>query len=257
MTECTQPELWANRPRSDASEEEVARYLDHLDQCAFHAAIENGEEDVVRGIAAVAAASEEGPVNLSSVRGAAIHVTPVHPQRRWAFVLKLAAAIALVAAIFLFYFYFLRTRSTPQQAVTPGPSPVASPSPENERFTAKDPTPAPSVAPNINSRRPVPTSIATVKRIYVGHAEGEYNQLLREALIAQLRQNGRFTVVSRVEDADAVLETEGTRGPNVRAQLVNRTGKPLWFTVQSTTEESASGATELATKIIRALNQAN
>lgn len=251
MSECTQPELWANRPGANASEEEVARYLDHLDQCAFHAAMENADERLVQGMAAFAnsepAGSETNFNRPAPARGR---------QVRWTTLLKVAAAAAaLVTGALLFSMFFLRTRSGPEEIAVPTASPSPSPSPASEVITNSNARPAPSAAPNVNGDRPGPTSIATVKRIYVGPAEGEYNQHLRKALIDEVKVCPVFTLAERREEADAVLEIEGTRGPTVRVQLVDRAGKPLWFTTQPTTEESEAAAKEVATRTIRALSQ--
>ena len=250
MSECTQPELWPDRPGSNASEEEVARYLDHLDQCAFHAAMENADERLVQGMAAFAN-SEPSAAETAVDRAA----PAAGGQLRWTTVLKVAAAAALVAGMVLFSLFYLSNRSQDQRVVVPSGSPSPSPSPADEVITNSNAKPAPSVAPNINSDRSVPTSIATVRSIYVGPADGEYNQLLRTALVAEVKLSNQFTFASRAEEADAVLEIESTRGPNVRVQLVDRAGKPLWFTTQNTADESEAATKEVAARIIRTLSQ--
>lgn len=54
MTRCTEPERWAAVPGADADEEEVASYLAHAGVCPFHAAVEQREEALVRGIVTLA-----------------------------------------------------------------------------------------------------------------------------------------------------------------------------------------------------------
>jgi hypothetical protein len=242
MKECTQPELWANRPGSDASEEEVARYLEHLAQCAFHAEIENAEDRTVRGLAAFAISDAAAPEKEN--QGRAIPLT---------LVLKIAAAIAFIAAVFLLPLYFLRTKSTPERVVVPTASPLPSSSPTQEAIANNAVTPAPSTTPSVNAGRPLQTSLKDVKRIYVAEVDGAYYLLLRAALIDELKQSGKFTVVDRAAEADAVMDIESTRGPTVRLQLVNRAGKPLWFTTQSTDDQSGLGTRQVAARVVRAL----
>ena len=235
MKECTQRELWAKRPGSDASEEEVARYLDHVGQCEFHAEIEQREERSIRDVAAFA------------FGGGA--------EKKWVRALKVAAVIAAVAAMVLLSLFFLRSRPRFERVEVPRESPTGSPSPVNEVITNNNPSPAPTVSPNINAGRPVQTSVKNVKRIYVASGGGDYNELLRAALITELKQSGRFVVVTHASDADAVMETDSTRGANVRVQLVNRVGKALWFTTQSTTDQGGESAKEVAARVIRALSE--
>jgi hypothetical protein len=97
-------------------------------------------------------------------------------------------------------------------------------------------------------------SLAAVRRVYVGTGERENDGQLRAALIAQLRASGRFTVVAREQEADAVLVSEPTRSMSVRAQLLNRAGKPLWFTTQPIAGESRLDADDVAARIVRALS---
>lgn len=255
MNECTQPELWANRPGIDASEEEVARYLEHLDQCAFHAEIENADDRTVRSLAAFAtgkaAVPEKENLNTQTID---VRSRPRSRAIRLAPVLKIAAAIAFLAAIFLLSFYFLRTKSTPERVATPAASPWPSPSPTLEANTNNSASPAPSNPPNINAGRPVQTALSNVKRIYVAEVDGAYYLMLRAALIDELKQRGKFTVVDRAADADAVMDIESTRGPNVRVRLVNRAGKPLWFSTQSTDDQSGVGTRQVAARVVRALS---
>ena len=356
MSECTQPELWATSPSSDATEEEVARYLAHVDQCSFHTALEHAKERSVRSITAFTTGSvaedldtrvrrnvfirhlairidgvertvldllQENNVTINVPDGSLVgvwhkahdediyltsYVLHSHEKKnsktvledgqtisfaivpegdsrakvtvtyaeskwsralrlwlarveyelgfrggqiRWSTALKLAGVIGLLAGLILLPLFFRRTSSPIERVEVPREIPSPSPSASNEVITKDDnvrPTP-----PNSNTRPPVHTSLATVKRVYVAEAGGEYNQLLRAELIAELKQSGRFTVVTRAEDADAVLETESTRGPNVRMQLVNRVGRSLWFRTQSTNDESGAGAKDAAARIVRAL----
>lgn len=52
MTRCTEPERWTSAPGANAPDAEVESYLAHLSVCPFHAAIEQREEERVRGLAA-------------------------------------------------------------------------------------------------------------------------------------------------------------------------------------------------------------
>lgn len=54
MTTCTEPERWKTAPGADAAEEEVASYLAHVGVCPFHAAVEQREDALVRGMVSLA-----------------------------------------------------------------------------------------------------------------------------------------------------------------------------------------------------------
>ncbi|MET0646297.1 MAG: hypothetical protein ABW208_06720 [Pyrinomonadaceae bacterium] len=54
MTGCTDPKRWATAPGADAAEEEVMSYLAHVEACPFHAAVEQHEEELARGVATLA-----------------------------------------------------------------------------------------------------------------------------------------------------------------------------------------------------------
>lgn len=61
MMTCTNPERWVSVPGADAPEEEVARYLAHVGECPFHAALEEREVARVRGVAALASGTSAAP----------------------------------------------------------------------------------------------------------------------------------------------------------------------------------------------------
>lgn len=54
MTRCTEPERWTTAPGADAAEDEVASYLAHVEVCPLHAAFEQREEALVRGMVSLA-----------------------------------------------------------------------------------------------------------------------------------------------------------------------------------------------------------
>jgi hypothetical protein len=93
-----------------------------------------------------------------------------------------------------------------------------------------------------------------VRRVYVGVGESESDQRLRAALIEQLQASGRFTVVAREQQADAVLLSEPTRGASLRVQLLNRARQPLWSTTQPAPDDSLQAANEVAARIVKALS---
>ena len=398
MTRCTDPQQWAAVPGSDAPEEEVARYLAHVGECAFHAAIEQRETAQLRTMAAFAG-NESGSRSLELrgqeatamrdgldalratrrsvfIRALSIRVEGLerarldlivessltleveegaligvwHPDQwgeaedlylttyvvrthsaapgekrvsstvleggqrisfavepkgdsraqitvayaetrrlralrlslarlkhtlayraremRWNSALKLAAGLlVLLAAFALLPFLLLRTEESTQIANQAGapptvavpavvePAAVPSPSvPRTPNSNAEAPAVAPrNIAPTPRARTQM--SLASVRRIYVGMGEGEYHQRLRAAVIAQLQESGRFTVVTREQEADAVLLSELTRGASVRARLLNRAGKPMWFTTQPTSGESIEGVRDVAAGIVRELSE--
>lgn len=61
MMRCTEPERWVSAPGAAAAEEEVARYLAHIDECPFHAALEQRETARVRGVATLAGRAPDDP----------------------------------------------------------------------------------------------------------------------------------------------------------------------------------------------------
>ena len=63
MMRCTEREGWVSVPGADAAEEEVARYLAHLGECPFHAALEQREIARVRGVVELA---KRAPDSLGS-----------------------------------------------------------------------------------------------------------------------------------------------------------------------------------------------
>lgn len=398
MTRCTDPQQWATVPGADSPEEDVARYLAHLEECAFHAAIEQRETAQLRSVVAFAGSelgsgslepggpeaealsdrldllgairrnvfirtlsirvdgSERCRLNLleasclkleveeraligvwqpaqsgeaeelylttyvlhtdsAATGGKSVSSTVLEGGQRISFTvertvdskaqltvaytetrplrslrlslarlrhrllahraqetsrslfLKLSAGLlALLAVIGLLSFLLLRNgRPTQIAKQSDAPTPVAVP-PTVE--PAAVPSPSIPQAPNINGSTPTATtrntatvpgtrpqmSLAKVRRVYVGTGEGDYHQRLRAAVIAQLRENGRFTVVASEQEADAVLLSELTRGAGVRVQLLNREGKPLWFTTQPTAGESNEDVSDTAAKIVRELS---
>lgn len=60
MMRCTEPERWESAPGAAAAEEEVARYLAHLGECPFHAALEQRETARMRGVATLAGSAPDG-----------------------------------------------------------------------------------------------------------------------------------------------------------------------------------------------------
>jgi hypothetical protein len=54
--ECTDPGRWGNVPGFDADEETVERYLVHLDECEYHARLENQEDERLASAAGMARA---------------------------------------------------------------------------------------------------------------------------------------------------------------------------------------------------------
>jgi hypothetical protein len=60
MMRCTEPERWESAPGAAAAEEEVARYLAHIGECPFHAALEQRETARMHGVAALARRAPDG-----------------------------------------------------------------------------------------------------------------------------------------------------------------------------------------------------
>src|SRR5947209_20579392 len=45
---CTERERWPSPPRSDAPDEEITSYLEHLENCPYHASLEREETEAVQ-----------------------------------------------------------------------------------------------------------------------------------------------------------------------------------------------------------------
>jgi hypothetical protein len=397
MTKCTDPQQWAAVPGSDAPEEDVARYLTHLEECAFHAAIEQCETAQLGAVLAfgesepggrnpesggrAAAAMLDGLDLLGAIRrdafiralsirvdgsercrldlteasavtleveegslvgvwqpdyageaddlylttyvlhpdgtalgakrisstvleggqrisftvelggGSRCRLTVMYAETRWPRAARLSLTrlrrrlaarasdarrissfklatglLALLAALSLPAFFLLRAGRPTERAMQEDASRPAA-APAIAEPAAAPPTSAPP-APNVNveaqsapTRNTIPApsarprmSLAKVRRVYVGAGEGEYLQRLRAAVIAQLRASGRFTVVARRQEADAVLLSELTRGAGVRVQLLDRDGKALWFTTQPASGEGVEDVSEAAAGIVGKLS---
>ena len=402
MNRCTDPQQWAAVPGSDAPEEDVARYLAHVGECAFHATIEQRETAQLRAMAAFAgnelgsrsrelrgqeaAAIRDGLDALRAIRRGVFiralsirvegserarldlvmessltleveegeligvwqpdqlgeaedlylttyvvrtdsaasgekrvssivleggqrisfavelkgdsraQITVAYAETRWLRALRLSLArlkhrlayraremrwnsalkltaglLVLLSAFVLLPFLLLRTEEPTQEPTQIANQSGAPPAVEVPAIVEPAAVPSPSVlrTPNSNGAAPAaaprniaPTpraraqmSLATVRRIYVGMGEGEYHQRLRAAVIAQLQESGRFTVVTREQEADAVLLSELTRGASVRARLLNRAGQPMWFTTQPTAGESIEDVRDVAAGIVRELSE--
>lgn len=298
MIECTQPELWTSVPGSKALEEEVARYLAHVDHCAFHAALEHQEEERLRAVTkfaksdltigqhvllqetALAAAGISATEQLPSStivererRTSLATLTEVGSLRlrlarlahklgfggesiHWGLAMKLALALLAVIASLVWLSLFLLRKDAPTEKVAL-PAPVESPSVSVANANDEVPREPSPPGRNVNSPSSMPPklSVANVKRIYVRPAEGEYNRRLAEELIAGLRRDGRFVVVPREGEADAVLVTEATRGSAaVRMRLLNRSRKQLWFTTLDAAAESTDAARDIAARVVKALS---
>jgi hypothetical protein len=383
MIKCTEPELWTTVPKSDAPQEDVARYLTHLDRCAFHAEIERLEEERIRNVAALAASDlggedrdlpmaaavreglneledrrrhafirtlairvngseqarldlladnhltldvEEGELigvwqpnqnnaardlyltsyvadpnraaaagkKVSSTvleggqrisfslqpRGSSrVRITVAYAETqwlralrlswarlkqnlgfgtgeiRWSAALKVAAALLVLLAALMLPFLLFRNKAqrVNQGATVEPPSDPGPEAPHNRAVISATPAIDRNVRPRPGA--PIQTSVENVRRVYVSVDKGEYNQQLRAALINQLQRSGRFTVVPREEEADALLVSETTRGASVRVQLLNRAKKSLWFTTQPTAGESLEDLSGVAARIVRALTE--
>jgi hypothetical protein len=404
MMRCTEPERWVSAPGAAAAEEEVARYLAHIDECPFHAALEQRETARVRGVAALAGSApaglgsdlrkyvgsdagqdkrgkirrklfidtlsirvngkERGRIDLAAQRRVALEVEAGaliavwQPSRAdgseevyltsylpvggrmtdrkeisatvlegghrisfaakasadarmqitvtytttnwwralcmflgqrthilaagartwgWSPVARTAVAVcALLASLLFVFVFFLRTEkpvpiANPEQPQQPRiehappfkePSLSATTGAENRNLSiAPLPTPArdePRGARDIPapSRTHVQLTVATVRRIYVSPGESAYDRQLRAALIEQLRAGAKFTVVSREQQAEAVLMREQSRGTDLSVQLLSRAGKSLWFTTQPTDAESSRDVSNVAARIVTALTAA-
>lgn len=382
MIKCTEPELWTTVPESDASEEDVARYLAHVERCAFHAAIERSEEAQMRNVAALAtsdlggespeaadvleglnelgirrrgafirtlairvngserarldlledsqrtldveegaligvwqadqsnaardlyltsyvvdqnwAAAGEKRVSSTVLEGGQrisfageprgncrVRITVAYAETEWRRVLRLSwerlkqnlgfgtgelrwssalkltvALLVLLAALVLLPFLLFRTRApgprVNEQPTLEPPAAVVPHPPNSNGEVSATPTIERNIRPRPNA--PIQTSVADVSRVYVSLDKGEYNKQLRVALIAELQRSGRFTVVTREEEADALLVSETTRGASVRVQLLNRARKPLWFTTQPLAGDSLEDVGGVAAGIVRALS---
>jgi hypothetical protein len=187
-------------------------------------------------------------------------------ERRLFPVLKLTAAILVLLAVLGLPLYLLlrASRSNPVTEQAEAPAPVAVP-PVVEPSALPSPSASPSPvygAVPANQRRDKaarpgmqrPMSLAGVRRVYVATGEGAYLQRLRAAVIAELQESGRFTVVAREQEADAILLSELTRGAGVRVQLVDRSGRALWFTTQATSGEGMDDAGQAAARIVREIS---
>ena len=51
---CTEPKHWPSPPQSDASDEEITTYLDHLDHCPYHSSLEQVKTQAVKQTFALA-----------------------------------------------------------------------------------------------------------------------------------------------------------------------------------------------------------
>ena len=288
MRRCTEPERWASVPGADADEEEVESYLAHVGVCPFHAAVEQREEELVRGVAALARLDLSAPGAEASTAQRARRPSPAHalsrrPVRRLAFALCALAAVVLLPLILVFYrpteqpVPVVRQEQTPRPTATavppPPPTTEATPSVTNTQnrqgvappTSPHGPGPTPTVTPRTTkgggqvsppARTTEQLTVADVRRIYVGAGEGEYDRRLREALIERLRASDRFTVVTGERQADAVLLREQPRGAGVSVQLVTRGGRSLWFTTQTTTAGGVEDVGDLAARIVAALTAA-
>lgn len=288
MMRCTEPERWASAPGADADEEEVESYLAHVGVCPFHAAIEQREEELVCGMAALARLDLSALGAEASAAQRARRPSPAparalsrRPVRRLAFALCALAAVVLLSLILVFYrpaeqpVPVVRQEQPPRPTATdvPPPTPEATPSvinTQNRQDVAPPTSPhgpasTPTVTPRTTKggrqvspppRTPEQLTVADVRRIYVGTGEGAYDRQLREALIERLRAGDRFTVVTGEQQADAVLLREQPRGAGVSVQLVTRGGKTLWFTTQTTTAGGVEDVGDLAARIVAALTAA-
>jgi hypothetical protein len=400
---CTEPERWESAPGAAAAEEEVARYLAHIGECPFHAALEQRETARMRGVAALARRAPDGldsdlqkyvgrgagqdrqgkirrklfidtlsirvngkersRIDLAAQRRVALEVeagaliavwlpsqadgseevyltsyvpaggrmtdrkeisaTVLEGGHRISFAAKASAdarmqitvtytttnwwralcmfmgqrtytlaagartwglspvprmavaACALLVFLLFVFVFFLRTEAPvpvarPEQPQQPGMDhvpPFKEPSlstagAENRNFnTAPLPTPAREAQ---RGARDIPApartheqlTVATVRRIYVSPGESAYDRQLRAALIEQLRAGAKFTVVTREQEADAVLTREQSRGTDVSVQLLSRAGKSLWFTTQPNDAEGSQDVSNVAARIITALTAA-
>lgn len=293
MTRCTEPERWTRPPGADAPEEEVESYLAHISVCPLHAAIEEREEELVRGMAALAhldlsdlSAADAGAETqavaarrlTAAQRAPRPSAKPARASRRYP-VRRLAVALCVLAAVVLMPLLLFRQTeqlvpvvrqeqpSRPVASPTPDvtPTPEATPSNTNtqNRRDVAPPTPTDTPRQAQGGGRAAPTprprerlTVADVRRIYVSAGESAYDRQLREALIERLRAGGRFTVVTGEQEADAVLLREQPRGAAVSVQLVTRVGRTLWFTTQPTAAGGDDEVGALAARIVAALTAA-
>jgi len=407
MTRCTEPERWTSAPGADAPEEVVESYLAHLSVCPFHAAIEQREDERVRGLAAHArldldapfaeaqasatdgldaqgesrhgtsgrtlsvrvdgverarlALAAQRPLTLEVEAGALValwqpgrdggraevyltsyvipvgggtagakqvseidlasgerivfttearadgrrqltvscaasgwararHLSaaqrvsrpsdePVRPLRRLPVWRLTGALCALVAVGLLALVIFQPEQPVPvaqQEQPTRASAPDVSPTPGATPSSTDDTQNRQEVAPAAPAHGHAPTprasqrgvrvlppprtrehlTVADVRHIYVSPGEGDYDRQLREALIEQLRDSDRFTVVTVEQQADALLLREQPRSAGVSVQLLTRGGKTLWFTTQPATASGGEGIDDLAARIVAALTAA-
>jgi hypothetical protein len=189
------------------------------------------------------------------------------------------ALCALLAAVLLAVAFFRRTeepapvvRQEPPSRTgaghAPPPPEAAPPDPGTQNLRdvapatpARTPPPARRAPQGAGRVAPPPRpreqlTVAAVRRIYVSPGEGTSDQQLREALVERLRAGGRFTVVAGEGEADAVLLREQSRSAGVSVQLVTRTGKTLWFMNGLAAAGGAGDVSDLAARIVAALNAA-
>lgn len=265
---CTEPERWMITPGSDASEDDVERYLSHIDECAFHAEIEERAVERMHTVAAVAMSVPMGGSLISRGKEAARireSLNTLGILRRNAYtgktIFKPAAVVVTLIAAVLLVTIFLRWTRQPTHIAQQGPDERSSGA-NVESATPSGPEPSGPSSPNVNSNsaaspdqrralpsQPIPrrkqsrsapvtgdagtgqeaTSLVSVKRVYVSFVGSEEkDRQLRDALVDSLQKSKRFIVVDSEGQADAVLKSEQTRSTEVTVRLVNKNQKFLW-----------------------------
>jgi hypothetical protein len=90
-------------------------------------------------------------------------------------------------------------------------------------------------------------TLLTVKRIYVNTPNDEpLSRQIRDLLAKGLESFGRFEIVARMEEADAMLDISATESPGggrvaLVLQIVNAGGQPLWPAENKTAGARYSG----------------